>query len=118
LGTAGYTAGTFQDAAKVIAANNCGNASSSDSNAAACLAAQLLAAELNVANGANPCACDIIAKAKAALTAVGYNGPGSTIYFTKVLSGGVIYNSGYTRTDLVNLKTLLDNYNNSKGCPA
>jgi hypothetical protein len=104
-----YTAVTFQDAAKVVAANNCSNASSSDTNAAACLAAQLLAAQLNVANGANTCICDTIKKAKAAMTAVGYAGPGSKITLT---------GSGYTRQNLIDLKTALDNYNNSKGCPA
>jgi hypothetical protein len=104
-----YTATTFQNAAKVFAANNCSNASSSDSNAAACLAAQLLAAELNVANGANTCICDTIKAAKAALTAVGYAGPGTKVTLPK---------NGYTRQNLIDLKTKLDNYNNFKGCPA
>jgi hypothetical protein len=60
-----YTVATFQQAATVFNANNCSNASTSDSNAAACLAAQLLAAQLNVANGANTCICDTIKEAKA-----------------------------------------------------
>src|SRR6185437_10942965 len=64
---------TFQQAAKVFANNNCSNASSSDANAAACLAAQLLGAELNVWNKANPCVCPTIKNAIALLTAVNYD---------------------------------------------
>jgi hypothetical protein len=104
--SASYTAKTTLDAAKVFGANNCANASTSDSNAAACLAAQLLGAELNVANGANNCACSIIGQAKSFLSAVGYAGPGSKVTF----------NATHTRAMAISLKTLLDNYNNNKGC--
>jgi hypothetical protein len=99
---------TASTALTVFNANNCSNASTSDSNAAACLAAQLLAAELNVANVANPCICTTITNAIAFLTAVGYNGPGSKVTF----------NATYTRAGAIALKTALDNYNNGKGCPA
>jgi hypothetical protein len=101
-----YTVTTITQAANVFAANNCSNASSSDSNAAACLAAQLLAAQLNVANGANTCICDTIKDAKAFLTAVGYNGPGSAVTF----------DATHTRAMAISLKTALDNYNNGVGC--
>ena len=82
---------TSSTALAVFNANNCANVSTSNSNAAACLAAQLLGAELNVANVANPCICDTINQAIAFLTAVGYGGPGTAVTF--------------------------DNYNNGLGCP-
>jgi hypothetical protein len=91
----------------VFNANNCSNASTSDSNAAACLAAQLLGAELNVANKANTCICTTIQAAITLLTNVGYNGPGSKVTFT----------GAYTRAAAITLKTALDNFNNNKGCP-
>jgi hypothetical protein len=106
LGT--YTVDTSLKAANVFNANNCSNASTLDANAAACLAAQLLAAQLNVANGANTCICDTIKEAKAFLTAVNYNGPGQPVTF----------NATYTRAKAIELKTRLDNYNNNLGCPA
>jgi hypothetical protein len=98
---------TATTALAVFNANNCANASTSNSNAAACLAAQLLGAELNVANIANPCICDTINQSIAFLTAVGYNGPGSPVTF----------NATYTRAGAIALKTALDNYNNGLGCP-
>jgi hypothetical protein len=102
-----YSADTTTKALAVFNANNCANASTSNSNAASCLAAQLLGAELNVANIANPCICDTINQAIAFLTAVGYNGPGSAVTF----------NATYTRAGAIALKTALDNYNNGLGCP-
>jgi hypothetical protein len=104
-----YSANTVTLALAVFNANNCSNASATDANAAACLAAQLLAAELNVANGANTCICSTIKQANDALTAVKYAGPGKPI----TLSG-----SGYTRANLISLKTKLDTYNNGGGCPS
>jgi hypothetical protein len=112
LCVAGKLSGTFTataaNALAVFDANNCANVSTSDSNAAACLAAQLLGAELNVANVANSCICGTIANAIAFLTAVNYNGPGSKVTF----------NATHTRAQAIALKTALDNYNNGKGCPA
>jgi hypothetical protein len=99
---------TFLQAATVFKNNNCSNSSSSDSNAAACLAAQLLGAELNIANGANICACATIKSAITLLKAVNYNPTTNTSTFT---------GSGYTRQNAIDLKTKLDNYNNAKGCP-
>ncbi|MCE7989069.1 MAG: hypothetical protein DYG89_48570 [Caldilinea sp. CFX5] len=100
-----YSVGTdIVKAAKVFAANNCSNAASSDANAAGCLAAQLLAAQLNVANGANPCICPIIKDAVAFLTAVGYQGPGSAL--------SIGFGGTNTRAYAIQLKTALDNYNN------
>jgi hypothetical protein len=109
VGTLGNTTiTTFLQAATVFKNNNCSNASSSNANAAACLAAQLLGAELNVANGANFCACATIKSAIALLKAINYNPINNTSNFT---------GSGYTRQDAIDLKTKLDNYNNAKGCP-
>ena len=109
VGTLGnYYADNTTKALAVFNANNCSNASTADSNAAGCLAAQLLGAELNVAHITNPCICPTIKSAIAALKAVGYNGPGSAI---------TLLGSGYTRNDLITLKTALDNYNNGLGCP-
>jgi hypothetical protein len=102
-----YTVDTILKAAQVFAANNCSNATKSDSNAAACLAAQLLAAKLNVANGSNTCINATIASADAFLIAVGYNGPGSAVTF----------NATHTRAGAIALKTALDTYNNGGGCP-
>ena len=102
-----YSADTTTKALAVFNANNCANASTSNANAAACLAAQLLGAELNVGNVANPCICDTINQAIAFLTAVGYNGPGNAVTF----------NATHTRAQAIALKTALDNYNNGLGCP-
>jgi hypothetical protein len=102
-----YDARTEAKALGVFNANNCSNASSSDANAAACLAAQLLAAQLNVANGANTCICNTIVAAKQFLIAVGYNGPGQPVTFSATNS----------RAKAIQLKTALDNYNNGLGCP-
>jgi len=101
-----YAVNTQAKALGVFDANNCSNATTSNSNAAACLAAQLLGAKLNVANGANTCICDTIKLADAFLKAVGYNGPGSAVSF-----GGT-----NTRAYAIQLKDLLDNYNNGVGC--
>jgi hypothetical protein len=106
----GYDATSQAKALAVFNANNC-SSSMTDANAAACLAAQLLAAELNVANGANYCICDTINKANALLTAVGYAGPGKAVTFGAA-------GSGNTRADAIALKTQLDTYNNGGGCPA
>jgi len=50
-----YSVGTFQLAAAVFAANNCNLALNGSQNAVRCLAAQLLTAELNVANLSSAC---------------------------------------------------------------
>jgi hypothetical protein len=103
-----YDARTESKALGVFNANNCSNASTSDVNAAACLAAQLLGAQLNVANGANTCICNTIVAAKQFLIAVGYNGPGQSVTFSATNS----------RAKAIQLKTALDNYNNGLGCPS
>jgi hypothetical protein len=45
----------------------------------------------------------------------------AAVGYTVAANGTVSANftgSGYTRNDVVALKTVLDNYNNNKGCPA
>jgi hypothetical protein len=107
---------TFPTAAKIIAANNCSNASTSSQNAIGCLAAQLLAAELNVANISNPCivtVTDGINDANAFLegltvdgvTGIVYTGPNTSYTFT-----------GAQRNEALTLKNKLVNYNQGSGC--
>jgi hypothetical protein len=101
----GYNVNTILKAAQVFAANNCSNATTSNGNAINCLAAQLLAAELNIANSSDPsCISATITAANAFLTAIGYAGPGT----------GTL-DATHTRAQAIALKTTLDNYNNF-GC--
>jgi hypothetical protein len=110
LGT--YPVNSIQKAAQVFAAMNCGT--STDQSAIGCLAGHLLAAKLNVANGANSCISATIAKADAFLSGqtvdgvpgINYTGPGVTY----VLSAA-------QRALAISLKTALDTYNNGGGCP-
>lgn len=111
-----YSVSTVSTAAKVIAANNCSNASTSSQNAVGCLAAQLLAAELNVADGANSCivtVADGVNNANSFLSGgavdgvagITYNGPASTYSLTTA-----------QRNEALLLKNKLVNYNQAGGC--
>jgi hypothetical protein len=77
------------------------------------LAAQLLAAQLNIKNGAVSCtdATDAIADAQAALIALGYTGD---------LDDGVKPkgNTTPTKSEVNVIKDVLDDYNNNLLCPA
>jgi hypothetical protein len=112
----GYSVDTVLKAAKVIAANNCSNASSSSQNAVGCLAAQLLAAELNVAFGSNACivtVADGINNANTFLsgglvdgvTGISYTGPASAYSLSTA-----------QRNEALVLKNKLVNYNQGGGC--
>ena len=104
----GYSVTTFQTVAKVIAANNCSNATTSAQNAVGCLAAQLLAAELNVAFGSNTCIitnANGINAANAFLTGISYAGPTGTYPLTTA-----------QRNTALTLKNELVNYNQGGGC--
>jgi len=112
----GYSVTSFPTVAKVIAANNCSNASSSSQNAVGCLAAQLLAAELNVAHGANACivtAANGINNANSFLSSgtvggvagITYTGPSSSYSLTTA-----------QRNEALVLKNELVNYNQGGGC--
>lgn len=75
------------------------------------LAAQLLAAELNVEAGASTCSGSIntvIAHAKSLLTSIGYTGPTSTVVGPKY--------SATIRNDFVNTAATLNTYNNGLLC--
>src|SRR5205823_3624314 len=99
----GYTVGTFAQATDVFDKMNCGK--SSANNAVGCLAAQLLAAKLNVKNGAGTCIAPTIASADAFLISVGYTGPIATYTLTAA-----------QRAQAIQLKDALDRYNNGLGC--
>jgi hypothetical protein len=112
----GYSVTAVSSVAKVIAANNCSNASSSSQNAVGCLAAQLLAAELNVAFGSNTCivaVADGINNANTFLsggavdgvTGISYTGPTSTYTLSTA-----------QRNEALILKNKLVNYNQGGGC--
>jgi hypothetical protein len=90
------------DASKVFNAMNC--SSTKDQDAVGCLEGQLLAAKLNVKNGASNCINTVIAQADALLVAIGYHGPGKYTLTTA------------QRTQLISLKNALDKYNNGLGC--
>jgi hypothetical protein len=100
-----YTVDTILKAAKVFAANNCSNATTSSQNAVGCLAAQLLGAKLNVANSSNPCINSTIASADAFLTSIAYIGPTGTYSLTSA-----------QRTTALNLQAALTKYNQGGGC--
>jgi hypothetical protein len=98
-----YTVSTIQQAAAVFVAMNC--SSNTSQGAVGCLAGHLLAAELNVANGASHCADSVIAAANAFLVSIGYTGPSGTYTLTSA-----------QRATAIQLKTQLDTYNNGT-CP-
>jgi hypothetical protein len=97
----GFAVTTFSDAHAVFVAMNCGNSSSQ--NAFGCLAGHLLAAELNVANGAAEpgCASSAISEANSLLSGDGYVGPTGTYAL-----------SAADRATAVSLAGSLSNYNN------
>ena len=94
---------TFQQARAVFDAMTCG--SSGAQNAAGCLAGQLLAAELNVANGSNTCISATISQANAFLSSIGYSGPTGTYPLTSA-----------QRATALSLADSLSAYNKSGSC--
>ena len=110
-----YTVATFTQATAVFNATNCSSTKAQD--AIGCLAGQLLAAELNLANFASPCIQPTVNKATSFLkggtvtaggttaTGVNYVGPSGTYTLT-----------ANQRTVAVKLSTALDGYNNNKSC--
>jgi hypothetical protein len=107
----GLSVTTITIAANVFANNNCGG--TDGKSAINCLAAQTLAAELNVANSANTCANGIIASSNSFLsggtvdTVTGVNYTATP--WTATISNG-------QKAEAVKLKTYLDTYNNGT-CP-
>lgn len=100
-----YSVDSVAKAAAVFRANSCSNASSSSQNALGCLAAQLLAAELNVANVSNTCINTTIASANTFLSGIPYIGPTGTYSI-----------SSTQRSTALSLKNVLVNYNQGGGC--
>jgi IgGFc binding protein/Divergent InlB B-repeat domain/Bacterial Ig-like domain (group 1) len=98
-----YTVSTFAQATAVFNNMNCGT--SSQNGAAGCLAGQLLAAKLNVKNGAGTCIAPTIANADAFLVSINYVGPSGTYSL-----------SAAQRALAIQLKDALDKYNNGLGC--
>jgi len=66
----------------------------------------LLAAELNVKNGANSCIQPVIDQADAFLVSINYTAPSGTYMLTSA-----------QRNLAISLKTKLDKYNNNISCP-
>jgi hypothetical protein len=106
-----YSVNTEGKAMAVFAANNCSNLGSGSNaqqsqKAVGCLAAQLLAAKLNVKNGSSNCINPTIALADAFLIGISYIGPGGT--YSGITSAQRAY--------AITLKTALDNYNKGLSC--
>jgi hypothetical protein len=100
-----YSVDTVAKAAAVFVANNCSNASTSSQNAIGCLAAQLLAAKLNIANFADgSCISATIASADAFLVSKNYAGPAVSYTLTSA-----------QRATAVSLANSLNTFNNN-GC--
>ena len=100
-----YTVDSYDKATAVYGGMNCSNVQ--DQNAIGCLAGHLLAAKLNVANGADGCIGPTIATADAFLKGIGYSGP--TASYTTL--------TGSQRSTAISLKTTLDQYDNNISCP-
>jgi hypothetical protein len=123
LGT--YSVDTIRKAAKVFVAMNCSNTGTNtekNQNAIGCLAGHLLAAELNVANGADSCIQPVIDMSNTFLT----NPPLSTVTFAGHSASSIHYigpTGDYTwigsarRSLAITLKSALGRYNNGLGCP-
>ncbi|HXQ36574.1 MAG TPA: hypothetical protein VN843_21355, partial [Anaerolineales bacterium] len=100
-------------AAKVFNSMNC--SSSKPNDAIGCLAGHLLAAKLNVANGAgNACIAAVITKANNFLKSMVVDGVTGINY---VGPTGNYTLSAAQRTLTISLKDALDKYNNNLGCP-
>jgi Prealbumin-like fold domain len=110
-----YVVATFAQATAVFNKTNCSGSKTND--AIGCLAGQLLAAELNLANGASPCIQATVNKATSFLK-------GGTVTVGGKTAAGVNYvgpSGTYTltatqRAIAVALASALDAYNQNKSC--
>lgn len=112
-----YAVGTFQLAAGVFSVNKCTQASSNSQNAVSCLAAQLLAAQLNVANGSDSCivtAHDGTSDAGAWLAGVTVDGVAGITYTGP--SGNYHTLTSSQRNEALALENVLTSYNGSGSC--
>lgn len=111
-----YSVATFTQATAVFNATNC--SSSSSQNAIGCLAGQLLAAELNLANFANQCILPTVNKASSFLKSGTVTVSGTTATGVNYIGPSGTYNlNANQRTVAVKLSTALNTYNNNSGCP-
>jgi hypothetical protein len=109
-----YQVDTITKAAQIFAAANCSSTKAQD--ATGCLAGQLLATKLNLANGSLACSSVLQAVADAdaffkgqtvnGVSGVNYTGPSGTYALTAT-----------QRNLVISLKTKLDTYNNNISCP-
>jgi hypothetical protein len=111
-----YTVATFAQATAVFNATNC--SSSSAQAAIGCLAGQLLAAELNLANFASPCIQPTVNKATSFLKGGTVTVNGKTAAGVSYVGPSGTYNLNATqRAIAVALSSALDAYNsNGKSC--
>ena len=111
-----YNVATFAQATAVFNAANC--SISTSQNAIACLAGQLLAAELNLANFASPCILPTVNKANSFLKGGTVTVSGKTAAGVNYTGPGGTYNLNATqRAIAVALSNALNDYNNnSKTC--
>ena len=110
-----YSVATFAQALAVFNATNCSGSSSQ--NAVGCLAGQLLAAELNLANFASPCIQPTVNKANSFLKGGTVTVSGKTAAGVNYTGPSGTYNLNATqRTIAVALSNALNNYNNGKSC--
>jgi hypothetical protein len=100
-----YVVQDFTAAAAVFDSMDCG--ASKDLGAIGCLAGQLLAAKLNVKNGASNCVNSLIAQGDAILVVAGYQGSDQPL--TTPLTSA-------QRRAADRLTAKLDRYNSGKGC--
>jgi hypothetical protein len=98
-----FSVNNIATAAKIFVGMNC--SSTKDQDSVGCLAGHLLAAKLNVANGANVCINTTIVNADTFLKSVNYVGPTGRYVMT-----------ASQRALAINLKSALDVYNNGNGC--
>jgi hypothetical protein len=99
-----YTVATTVDALAVFNAMNCSGSKANDM--VGCLAGQLLAAKLNLANGNSTCIQATVNSADAFLASIGYSGPSGSYSLTSA-----------QRTTAERLKNALDKYNSgAKSC--
>jgi hypothetical protein len=111
-----YNVATFAQATAVFNATNCSGSSAQD--AIGCLAGQLLAAELNLANFASPCIQPTVNKATSFLKGGTVTVSGNTAAGVNYVGPSGTYTLNSTRRAIaVSLSNALNNYNNNgKSC--
>jgi hypothetical protein len=110
-----YNVATFAQATAVFNATNC--SSSKPNDAIGCLAGQLLAAELNLANGASPCIQATVNKATSFLKSGTVTVGGKTAAGVNYVGPSGTYTLSATqRAIAVALASALDAYNQNKSC--